>query len=167
MRYSIQPATSADVAILANAIAPDATEWGRGDEADRESRLHSTCAASTQVWAIHDRKGVPLALWGVSPNEEDGDVGCVWLLARDELESSPADVQALSKLVLDEMFSQYARLENYVAAENTRTIQLLRHMGFTIEPAVALAHSQAVFQRVWMEDDERHSAAALGPQLMN
>ncbi len=166
MRYSIQPATSSDVAFLALAIDPSATEWGRGDEADQASRLLQTCAASTQVWAIHDRKGVPQALWGVSPNAEDPDIGCLWLLACDELEESPADLRALSTMVLDEMFSQYTRLENYVDAEKTRAIELLRCVGFTVEPAIVLSDSEAAFHRVWMENDGRRFFAPRS-QLLN
>ncbi len=166
MRYSIQPATSTDVAFLATAIDPDATEWGQGDEADQASRLLHTCAASTQVWAIHDRKGVPQALWGVSPNPEDSDVGCMWLLACEQLEESPGDLRALSTMVLDEMFSQYARLENYVDAEKTRAIELLRCVGFTVERGVLHVGTDTVFHRVWMEGESRSTASGR-PQLLN
>lgn len=164
MRYRIQPATSSDVAFLALAIDPSATEWGQGDEADQASRLLQTCAASTQVWAIRDRKGVPQALWGVSPNAEDPDIGCLWLLACDELEESPADLRALSTMVLDEMFSQYTRLENYVDAEKSRAIELLRCVGFTVEPAIVHIGSDTSFHRVWMERDP---SLAPTPQLVN
>ncbi len=166
MRYSIQPATSSDVAFLAMAIDPDTTEWGQGDETDQASRLLHTCAASTQVWAIHDRKGVPQALWGVSPNPEDSDVGCMWLLACEELEESPADLRALSTMVLDEMFSQYTRLENYVDAEKTRAIELLRCVGFTVERAMLHAGTDTVFHRVWMEGENRAAPLARS-QLLN
>ncbi len=166
MRYSIQPATSTDVAFLATAMDPDATDWGAGDEADQTSRLLNTCAASTQVWAIHDRKGVPQALWGVSPNADDPEVGCMWLLACEALEDSPADLRALSALVLDEMFSQYTRLENYVDAEKTRAIDLLRCVGFTVEPAMIHFSSDTAFHRVWMESEGGRVAAAQ-PQLLN
>jgi hypothetical protein len=167
MKYCIQPATPADVAVLANALAPDATEWGWGDETDRESRLRSTCAASTQVWAVHDRTGAPLALWGVSPNVDEMDVGCVWLLALGELEASSPDVQAFSSLVLDEMFSQYDRLENYVASDRTRTIELLDRVGFTIEPAIRFADADPAFHRVWMEEHSCRYASFPGARPVN
>ena len=167
MRYSIQPATSNDVAFLALAIDPDATEWGQGNEGDQTSRLLHTCAASTQVWAVHDRKGVPQALWGVSPNAEDGDVGCMWLLACEQLEESPADMLALSSMVLDEMFSQYSRLENYVDASKTRALELLRSVGFNVGPAVVHGGSDELFHRVWMENDRRGSTIAAGSPLIN
>jgi hypothetical protein len=167
MRYSIQPATSSDVAFLALAIDPDATEWGQGDEADQTSRLLHTCAASTQVWAIHDKKGVPQALWGVSPNADDDDVGCMWLLACEQLEDSPSDLRALSTMVLDEMFMQYSRLENYVDADKTRAIDLLRCVGFTVEPAVVHIGVDMAFHRVWMESEGRQSSIAVGSQLVN
>ncbi len=167
MRYSIQPATSTDVAFLATAIDPDSTEWGQDERADQASRLLHTCAASTQVWAVHDHKGVPQALWGVSPNPDDPEVGCMWLLACEQLEESPADLRALSSMVLDEMFSQYARLENYVDTEKTRALEMLRSVGFSVGPAMYHSSADASFHRVWMEAEERGAAIAPASRLVN
>ena len=133
MRYSIQPATSTDVAFLAMAIDPGASDWGGGNENEQANRLLRTCASSTQVWAVRDRNGVPHALWGVSPKDDDGEVGCMWLLAGEQLEGAPDDFRALSGMVLGEMFSQYARLENYVDAgliDNTRRGIVIRRQAY-------------------------------------
>jgi len=164
MRYSVQPATSTDVAFLAMAIDPHSLEWGEDERADQESRLLDTCAASTQVWAVHDRKGVPQALWGVSPSADDPEIGCMWLLACEALEESPADLRALSSIVLDEMFAQYARLENYVDADKTRALDMLRSVGFRVEAAVFQAPADTTYRRVWMD---RAPLFAATSQLVN
>lgn len=164
MRYSVQPATSSDVTFLAMAIDPDSAEWGQGEQADQTSRLLNTCAASSQVWAVHDSKGVPQALWGVSPSNDDPDVGCMWLLACESLETSPNELCALSSMVLDEMFAQYARLENYVDADKTRAIEMLRSVGFNIEAALYQASADTAYRRVWMERSPMFAATS---QLVN
>ena len=157
MRYSIQPATSTDVAFLAMAIDPGASDWGGGNENEQANRLLRTCASSTQVWAVRDRNGVPHALWGVSPKDDDAEIGCMWLLAGEQLEGAPEDFRALSGMVLGEMFSQYVRLENYVDAGKERALELLRFVGFNIEPAKTVVGSEMVCHRVWMEAESNRS----------
>src|SRR4029450_13550780 len=90
MRYCIQPATSADGALMALAMDPDAGEWGKS-ESEHADRLLMTCASSTQVGAARDTAGMPCALWGVAPKADDTDVGCIWLLACEQFEQDPKD----------------------------------------------------------------------------
>ena len=158
MRYCIQPATSADVAFLATAIDPDTSDWGKGGGRERANGLLLTCAASTQVWTVRDGNGVPHALWGVSPNDEDDDVGCIWLLACEQLEGTPDDFRALTSMVLGEMFSQFSRLENFVDVRKDRALELLRFVGFHVEPATTPFGSETACHRVWMDADENGSA---------
>ncbi len=150
MRYCIQPATSADVAFMALAIEPDSNEWGIS-ETEQADRLLTTCASSTQVWAARDMGGMPCALWGVAPKTEDNDIGCVWLLACEQFEQQPADFRNLSSMVFAEMLGEYAQLENFVDARKDRAVELLRSIGFTVEPAATHSASGALCHRVWLE----------------
>lgn len=165
MRYSVQPATSSDVAFLAMAIEPGSTDWGGDSEKEQANRLLHTCATSTQVWAVHDKNGVPHALWGVSPKDEEGEVGCMWLLAGEQLEGAPDDFRALSAMVLGEMFAQYSRLENYVDVGKERAIELLRFVGFNVEPARTVPGSDSTCHRVWMEAEGNNSVLMAGRPL--
>lgn len=168
MRYCIQPATSTDVAFLAMTINPDASDAGHGSDNEQTHRLLRTCANSTQVWAVRDQNGVPHALWGVSPKEDDAEVGCMWLLACEDLEGAPEDFRALTGMVLGEMFSQYARLENYVDAGKDRALDLLRQVGFTVEAATTPFGSEQSLHQVWMEaDDSRSVMGAERPRYLN
>jgi hypothetical protein len=160
MRYCIQPATSADVAFMALAMDPDSGDWGRNDS-EHADRLLMTCASSTQVWAARDGSGMPCALWGVAPKSDDTDVGCIWLLACEQFEQDPNDFRALSGLVLSEMLGEYTQLENFVDARKERAVELLRSIGFTVEPAVTHA-SGMLCHRVTLEAGKALSAPTAG-----
>jgi hypothetical protein len=168
MRYCIQPATSADVAFLALAMDPNSTEWGGGAELEQANRLLNTCASSTQVWAARDRTGTPYALWGVMPKSDDFEVGCLWLLACEQFGVETEELLELSGLVLAEMLAQYSRLENFVDVRKDRAIELLRSIGFTVEPAALHLASGKLCHRVWLEAPSLHATATADrPALLN
>jgi ribosomal protein S18 acetylase RimI-like enzyme len=152
MRYQVQLATSVDVAFLAAVMDEDREQWS-GDDAVPIDRLLQTCACSTQVWAARDVNGTPTALWGVTPVSDDPDVGHLWMLACEAFDNSPAELGSLSRLVFGEMLSQFPRLENYVDSRKVRAIELLRSIGFTVEPAIPRPAADADFHRVWIDSD--------------
>ena len=125
----------------------------RGDDAVPIDRLLQTCACSTQVWAARDSNGTPTALWGVTPVSDDPDVGHLWMLACEAFDNSPAELGSLSRLVFGEMLSQFPRLENYVDSRKVRAIELLRSIGFAVEPAIPRPAADADFHRVWIDSD--------------
>jgi hypothetical protein len=153
MRYQIQLATSVDVAFLAAVIDEDREQWTGDGAAVPIDRLLQTCACSTQVWAARDSHGTPTALWGVTPVSDDPDVGHLWMLACEAFDNSPAELESLSRLVFGEMLSQFPRLENYVDSRKVRAIELLRSIGFAVEPAIPRPATDADFHRVWIDSD--------------
>lgn len=153
MRYQIQLATSVDVAFLAAVIDDDREQWNADSGAVPIDRLLQTCACSTQVWAAHDSDGTPTALWGVTPVSDDPEVGHLWMLACEIFDNNPAELGSLSRLVFGEMLSQFPRLENYVDSRKVRAIELLRSIGFAVEPAVPRPADDADFHRVWIDSD--------------
>lgn len=154
MRYQIQLATSVDVAFLAAVIDEDRGQWSNGQKDSMPiDRLLQTCACSTQVWAARDSSGTPTALWGVTPVSDDPEVGHLWMLACETFDNNPAELESLSRLVFGEMLSQFPRLENYVDSRKIRAIELLRSIGFAVEPAVARPAADADFHLVWIDSD--------------
>lgn len=154
MRYQIQLATSVDVAFLAAVMDEDREEWSNGQKDNVPvDRLLQTCACSTQVWAARDSSGTPTALWGVTPVSDDPEVGHLWMLACEAFDNNPAELESLSRLVFGEMLSQFSRLENYVDSRKVRAIELLRSIGFAVEPAVPRPAADADFHRVWIDSD--------------
>lgn len=169
MRYQIQLATSVDVAFLAAVIDEDRELWH--GQANGESKAHGlpvdrllqTCACSTQVWAARDSDGTPTALWGVTPVSDDPDVGHLWMLACEQFDNNPSELESLSRLVFGEMLSQFPRLENYVDARKVRAIELLRSIGFAVEPAIPRPAADADFHRVWIDSDRLLQGGAASP----
>jgi hypothetical protein len=153
MRYQVQLATSVDVAFLAAVIDEDRDKWSDERESMPINRLLQTCACSTQVWAARDSNGTPTALWGVTPVSDDPEVGHLWMLACETFDNNPTELESLSRLVFGEMLSQFPRLENYVDSRKVRAIELLRSIGFTVEPAVPRPTADANFHRVWIDSD--------------
>ena len=153
MRYQVQLATSVDVAFLAAVIDEDHEQWNTDADGVPIDRLLQTCACSTQVWAARDSNGTPTALWGVTPVSNDPEVGHLWMLACEEFDNSPSELGSLSRLVFGEMLSQFPRLENYVDSRKVRAIELLRSIGFAVEPAVPRLAADADFHRVWIDSD--------------
>lgn len=163
MRYSVQLATSIDVAYLATAMDADHAWGGDNDGAAVPlDRLLRTCACSTQVWAARDVRGTPTALWGVAPVLDDPDVGHLWMLACEDFDNNPVELEAISRLVFGEMLSQFPRLENFVDSRKVRAIELLRSIGFAVEPAIPRLADDMDFHRVWIDSDRLQRGTRVG-----
>jgi hypothetical protein len=174
MRYCVQPATAKDVAILALAMADEdagEVEYDRNDDSEAEQRpldhLLNAFLSSTEVWAAHDQKGQPCALWGVGPTSQDLEVGRFWLLTCEEVETAPRDLAALSVIVLPEMLTTYTRLESIVDAQNQRALALLQGLGFTVEPPAFHESTGRRCHRVWIEADASSLGLPTRPMLLN
>jgi len=172
MRYCVQQATAKDVANLALAMADEDAgdvEFDRDSEGEQRALDHLLNAflSSTEVWAAHDPKGQPCALWGVGPTSQDLDVGRFWLLTCEEVETVPSDLAALSTIVLPEMLTTYTRLESIVDSQNQRALSLLQGLGFTVEPPAFHESSGRQCHRVWIEADAASLVVPHRPTLLN
>jgi hypothetical protein len=134
MRYQIQLATSVDVAFLAAVIDEDGAQVnGQGEDSGIPlDRLLQTC---------------------VTPVSDDPEVGHLWMLACEAFDNDPGELGSLSRLVFGEMLGQFPRLENYVDARKVRALELLRSIGFAVEPAIPRPAADADFHRVWIDSD--------------
>jgi hypothetical protein len=153
LRYCIRPATSVDVAFLASVMDEGGEPWNDGQEVPLD-RLLQTCACSAQIWAARDTEGTPTALWGVAPMSDDPEVGHLWMLACEAFDNEPEALQELSRLVFGEMLGQFPRLENIVDSRKVRALELLRAIGFAVEPA--LPPADAELRLVWIDSDRLH-----------
>jgi hypothetical protein len=170
MRYCVQQATAKDVAMLALAMDEEDAgeiELDRGGDRNALDQLVNAFLSSTEVWAAHNPEGQPCVLWGVGPIAQDREVGRFWLLTCEEVETAPHDLAALSIIVLPEMLASYARLESIVDARNERAVDLLRGLGFTVEPPAFHEVSGRLCNRVWIEADAGILAPLTRPALLN
>ena len=158
MRYCVQPATAEDVALLAITMNDDEDECdvevGEHDATESGDQLLQAFVSSSHVWAARDREDQPCALWGVGPLSRDREIGRFWLLTSEETGAQAADMVALSIMILPEMLSHYRRLESIIDAENERAVELVRLLGFKIEPARLHKPTGRLCHRVWVDSDQ-------------
>ena len=55
------------------------------------------------------------------------------------------------RLTLMEMLQVFSQLENHVSAEKAWALELMRDVGFTVEPALGSPHGAR--HRVWIDAD--------------
>jgi hypothetical protein len=147
MRYCIREATSLDMARIIRLMVKRSGDWSGSTAGAAVERLQEAWRLSRRVWVTVDSGGLPAALFGIAPMEVDKAVGRFWILAFDAFDDSDRDIRAVARLVFDEMLQEFDRLENVIDSRKTRTIDLLKSLGFAIEPATTRQGFQGQFHR--------------------
>lgn len=96
-----------------------------------QAALQNAFERSPRAWVI-TKRGEPIAAFGVGAYESHPGLGCPWLLASDELEKHPQFIGRTSRKYLNEMTRGFSMLTNYVHKDNTRSIQWLTWLGFSL-----------------------------------
>ena len=165
MRYCVQPATAQDVALLAIAMENvDDIEASDCDSPESGEHLVNAFLTSTHVWAARDPQNQPCALWGVGPASRDQEVGRFWLLTSDDVGTRAGDMVALSTMILPEMLSHYRRLESLIDARNERAVELVKLIGFRIDPPRIHELTGRLCHRAWVDSDETELPLARPPK---
>ena len=72
------------------------------------------------------------ALFGVCPPTLLSDIAAVWFVATDEVEECPKSFAKISRQAVLGMAAHYRLLYNFVDADNHKSIQWLRWIGFDV-----------------------------------
>lgn len=83
--------------------------------------------------------------FGVAPATVLGASGCPWMLGSDLIEQHAVGFLRRSAVVVARWKQDYDRLANFVDARNTRAIEWLRWLGFTIHPAAEYGEERLPF----------------------
>lgn len=145
MRYVIRLANAVDLACI-TAVARTILD-------DQGERLLKVYALSSQVWLAATPDGGPDALFGVAPLEDDPATGEFWMFLFNAFTANESDRRNVLRLVLDEMFKDFVRLENRVDRRKTWLLDLMASVGFTIE-APTTRESGLSCHYVWLESRE-------------
>jgi hypothetical protein len=145
---------------VAALIGENASEWSGSTASDVVERLQRICHHSLRVWVAVDHRGVPGGLFGSSPMSDDADVGQFWMMTFDTLHHADRELQAVARLVFDEMLQDFDRLENVIDSRKTSAIDLLKSVGFAVEPAKTRKGFQARSHRVWLSGGRRQRTPA-------
>lgn len=149
-------ATADDILFIAELVAASPAR-GRSEA----ELLLDRCSVS-EVWvALLGDENIPAGLWGAATFDDDSSTAIYWMMAVDPAavarrrygttggDSAP-DVEALTRLAVEEMLDRFETLENYVESRNRASLALLRAAGFTIEPPIRDAVTGALLHRVWI-----------------
>ena len=147
MRCTIHLATAQDVASVAIAHQTESQDGSR----EWLEALLEACAMSRQVWTAANAQGEPLAFIGAAPWANDPDRGRLWFVVLAAYDVNDGDLKAVMRLTLMEMLQVFSHLENHVSAEKAWALELMRDVGFTIEPA--LGSPDGARHRVWIDAD--------------
>jgi hypothetical protein len=150
MRYTVQAATAADVAHIANKMS----ENGGASSSAAVNHLLRSCAFSRQLWAARDLTGTPAALWGVVPAPDHPQIGRLWMMLVESDEQDRQDLADSSRLVVDEMLTEFGELENIVPADSVDAIEVLSRMGFHLSPPLPIQTDAPLQRRAWLEAGE-------------
>lgn len=161
MRYTVQTATAADVAHMANKMA----ETGGASSSAAVNHLLRSCAFSRQLWAARDLAGTPAALWGVVPAPDRPKTGRLWMMLVESDEQDRHDLADSSRLVVDEMLTEFGELENIIPADSSDAIEVLSRMGFHLGPPLPAQMDAPLQRRAWLDADE--AAFADLPRALN
>ena len=162
LRYCIRPATSVDVAFLAAVMDESREPWSDGGDgvpidrllrpapaAPRSGRRATPTARPPRCGAWRRRRTIP-------------QVGHLWMLACEAFDNDPEELQGLSRLVFGEMLDQFPRLENFIDSRKVRAIELLRAIGFAVEPALPQPAADGDVHLVWIDSDRLHCGGRAG-----
>lgn len=109
----------------------DAMEVRASSGRTPEDALRNALQHRGKAWVV-EHEGKPIAAFGVAHYDDYPWLGCPWLLASDELEKHPQFIARTSKRLLQEITEGLDLLINYVHQDNTKSIQWLEWLGFSM-----------------------------------
>lgn len=133
--YQILPAKEAHIIHVAEHMREaDRREVFASSGFGAESALRASFNASEECYVglVDD---VPVCIFGVVRASLLSRKGIPWMLGTPDLETHAMTLLRVSRRVMKAWKTRFDRLENHVDARNTKSIQWLRWLGFTIHDA--------------------------------
>ena len=129
----VRPATHSDAADVAPRLRmADLQEVSASLGEPPINVLEEGIAASDPCYAVTDKAGCVLALFGVVPQADNREVGRIWLLGSQELVADRFYFARNSRLWIDCLQQRYRVLWNWVDARNEVHIRWLEWCGFRL-----------------------------------
>lgn len=98
-----------------------------------KSALRMGLMGSTIAWTVMI-DGRPEAMMGAAPVSMVGSMGRPWLLMTDVAGRQAVTLVRLGRIYTAAMHRHYATLENWVHADNVKTIRWLSRLGYAVGP---------------------------------
>jgi hypothetical protein len=97
MRYFIREATPLDMNRIGRLIVDRSGDWSGSTTREAVERLQEAWRLSLRVWVAVDRDGLPAALFGIAPMDDDEASGRFWILAFDAFDDADRDIRAVAR----------------------------------------------------------------------
>ena len=147
VRYEIVPVTANHIAeLLADPRPADVAEFLAASGEGPDVVLARAVAISPECWAVL-ADGQVLGIFGVAPISMLSGRGAPWLVGTPILDRYARGFIRLNREFLPRMLAGYSHLENWVDARNTRAINWLRWLGFTVHDPVPFGVAGLPFHR--------------------
>lgn len=109
--------------------------------------LQQSVRASHLVWTCAAPDDEPIALLGVAPLNLLAGKGVPWMLATDRADKFPRIMLAGGRDMTALWLKTYPQLENYVHADNAKSVRWLKWLGYTIHDAKPFGAKGEPFHR--------------------
>jgi len=93
-----------------------------------------------------DNNGVPVGMFGITPETLMGSKAIVWLLASDDIDKIKIRFLRNCKIFINLMLNQYPYLYNFVDERNTESIKWLKYLGAKFQGPVTFGVEQMPFR---------------------
>lgn len=108
--------------------------------------------AISRICAIATIDCVPAAAFGLVVGDPLSGIGSPWLLGTDAIFTQPRAMLKWGRVGVGIMHVHCDRLENYVAADNERSIVWLKHLGFHFDEPAPYGVGRAMFRKFYREN---------------
>jgi len=115
---------------------------------DPGNMLQVSVRNSTRAWGVRTPGGTPLAIFGVAPYALLGGAGVAWMIGTPAVDDLKRQLLVVGREYVDRMLTMFDELTNFVSVEHTASLNWLRHLGFTIEPAAPYGAGRQMFHQV-------------------
>ena len=155
-RINIVPATFQHAVYIAENVRDEDREemWASCmQQPSRALRLGMEFSDKCLTGLIDD---VPVCMWGVLSESMIFNHGTPWMVAAKGIDDRAAVFLRHCKAPVMDLLNNYAMLENYVDARNTRSITWLKWLGFTIEEPRPYGALKMPFHRFFMQREDKN-----------
>jgi hypothetical protein len=98
---------------------------------EREAMEFTRDTAIASFCALYD--GVPVLVFGIGRRTPIDHVGVPWLVANDMIDDHPLKLLKAARVYFDRMHKEFECMENYILAENVKSIRFLKWLGFEFD----------------------------------
>ncbi len=100
--------------------------------------------------------GIPVCMFGVTPAGICLSSGIPWMIGTHFIDKTPKSFLRKCRDVVCKISNNFDYLVNYVDARNTRAVEWLKWLGFTINEAEPYGPKGLLFHKFWMTQEVKN-----------